>query len=147
MTINQQILSIHFPVTHVFSNSFYIASHGAAINFLLISLFFLPIFLLIKYQFISTLAFESSAIYKLGWFWCSEFWLLRINLCHVRHTSQITTCGTIFWEIFFVRSWAHAFLITNIETFGKKLLAVRPEKRTRRKLEKKPRIATAKLFA
>ena len=44
-----------------------------------------------------------------------------------------------------VRSWSHAFFITNLKKLAKKLLAVRPEKLTRRK--KRKTIAIAKLFA
>ena len=46
-----------------------------------------------------------------------------------------------------VVSWSHAFLITNVKTLGKKLLAVRPEKGTRRTKRKKTRMATAKFSA
>ena len=46
-----------------------------------------------------------------------------------------------------VGSWSHAFLITNVITLGKKLLALRPEKGTRRKKMKKTRTATAKFSA
>ena len=61
----------------------------------------------------------------------------------VPHASQITTLGTIFTEIYFgvskegVRSWKHVFLVTKLKTLPKKLLAVRPEKVTRRKKRKK----------
>ena len=86
------------------------------------------------------------------------FWILRMLVtvhkpCHVSHASQITTLGTTFTEVFFdvskewVRSWSYLFLKTNLKTYTKKLLAVRPEKRTRRKKRKKTRIATTKLFA
>ena len=74
--------------------------------------------------------------------------------CHVPHASRITTSGTIFTKIFFgvskewVRSWPHAFLITNLKTLTKKLLAVRPEKWTgRERKQKKTRMPIAKLFA
>ena len=46
-----------------------------------------------------------------------------------------------------VRSWSHAFLITNLKTFSKKLLAVCPEKGTRRKKRNKTRMAIVNLVA
>ena len=68
------------------------------------------------------------------------------------HASQRTTSGTILTEIFFgvskecVRSWPHAFFITNLKTLVKKLLAVLPEKVFRRK-KRKTGMTIAKLFA
>ena len=70
---------------------------------------------------------------------------------HVPHASQIATLGTIFTEIYFgvskegVRSWSHVFLVTKLQTLPKKLLAVYPEKATR-KNRKKNRMTIAKLF-
>ena len=72
--------------------------------------------------------------------------------CHVQHVSQITTSGTIFSEIFFgtfkewVRSWPHAFLITNLKMLAKTLLVIRPEKQTSRK-KRKTKLVIVKLFA
>ena len=72
--------------------------------------------------------------------------------CHVPRASRIRTWGTIFTGIFFsvfrewVLSWLHAFLINNLKTFAKKLLAVRPENVTRRK-KRKTRMTIAKLLA
>ena len=76
------------------------------------------------------------------------FWMLRMLVtvhkpCCVPHASRTTTSGTIFTERLFsvskewVRSWSHAFLITYDKTLTKKLLAVRPEKVTRRKKRSK----------
>ena len=66
------------------------------------------------------------------------FWMLRMLVtmnkwCHVPHASRITTLGKIFTKIPFglpkewVRSWSHAFLITNAKTLAKKLLTVSPK--------------------
>ena len=88
------------------------------------------------------------------------FWMLWILVtvhkpCHVPHASWITTWETTFIEGLFsvsrewVKSRSHAFLITYDKTLTKKLLAVCPEKMTRRKKikNKKTRMAIAKLFA
>ena len=67
-------------------------------------------------------------------------------MCHVH-------LGKNFTEIFFgmskerVRSWSHAFLITNVITLGKKLLALRPEKKDEKEKKKKTRMEIPKLFA
>ena len=86
------------------------------------------------------------------------FWMLwmlvpciRHVMCHTRREYQLKT---IFKEIYLGLSrewdwsWSHALLIPNVKTLAKKLLAVRPEKETRRrkKKEKKTRMAIAKLF-
>ena len=100
----------------------------------------------------------SSAIHWLTCSWVSSrlflvlFWILWMlvtvhKLCHVPHTSQITTCGTIFSERHFrvskewVRSWSHAFLITYHKTLTKKLFggpsrkSDKEEKKKEKKLE------------
>ena len=77
------------------------------------------------------------------WLFCVLLWMRWMQvtvhkLCHLPHTSRITTCGTIFAEIFsgvskkWVRSWSHTFLIANVKTWTRKLLVVRQEKETRR---------------
>ena len=132
------------------SNSFYIASHGATINFLFwtsslcfqnfllikpISLFFYP------WIFSSLLANLFWLILVLLW----VVWMLATvhKPCHVPHASRITTCRTIFWEIFFVvskewfRSWSRVFLITNIEISAKEPLAICPKKGRKRKKRSK----------
>ena len=123
-----------------FNNSFCITSHGAAINFLIwtssLSFFFRLFYL--STRFISVLTLKSSAIHWLTCFRVSSglflvlFWMLWMlvtmhKLCHVPHTSRITSCWTIFMERHFsvskewVRSWSHAFLITYHKTLIKKL--------------------------
>ena len=141
-----------------FNNSFYIVSHGAAINFLIwtSSLFFF-----FRHFYLSTrfLCFND-------WIFCQHsltnwpnlflslslflvlFWIIWMLVtvhkpCHVPHASQITNWRTIFKERLFLvskewdRSWSRAFLIAYHKTFIKKFLAVRPEKVTRRKKTKK----------
>ena len=153
-----------FWLQMLFNNSFYIASHRAAINFLIgtSSLLFFFRLLYVSTRFLSVLTLESSAIHWLtNWqtcfrvsgcflcfFGCCGYWLPWIS--HVPHaSSRITTWGTIFMERSFsvsnewVRSWSHAFLITYDKTLTKKLSAVRPEKVTRRKKRKKSRICKA----
>ena len=72
------------------------------------------------------------------WLFLVLFWMLWMlvtvfNLCHVPHTSQITTWETLFMERHFsvskewVRSWSHAFSIIYHKTFTKKLKAVHPK--------------------
>ena len=88
------------------------------------------------------------------WLFCVLLWMRWMQvtvhkLCHLPHASRITTCGTIFAEIFsgvskkWVRSWSHTFLIANVKTLTRKLLAVRQEKGRE---GKKTRIAVSKLF-
>ena len=120
-------------------------------------------------RFFSGLTLEYSAINRLAnlfqlfpssWLILVLFWWLWILVtvhkpCHVPHASWVTTWGTIFIERLFsvsqewVRSWSHAFLITYDKTLTKKILAVRPEKVTRRRKRKnrKNRMAIAKFFA
>ena len=154
-----------------FNNSFYIASYGAAINFLIwtSSLFFLCRLFYLSTRFLSALTIESSAIHWLTeltnlfpsfWLFLTLFWTLWMLVTvhkpyHVPHASRITIWGTIFMEIHFsvskewARSWSNAFLITYDKMFIKDLLAVRPVKVTRRKKRKKNRArkTIAKLFA
>ena len=128
----------------IFNNSFYIAPHGAAINFLIwtSSLSFLFRHFYLSTRFLFVLIVGSSAIHWLTWF--PSFWLFLVLLwmlwmlvtlhkpCHVPHASQITT-WTLFMERPFsvskewVKSWSHAFLITYPKTFPKKLKAERPK--------------------
>ena len=66
------------------------------------------------------------------------------------HTSRITISGTTFTQIFFgvskkwVRSSSHASKVTDLTTFAKKLLVVRPKTALRIRKEK---IAIVKRFA
>ena len=142
-----------------FNNSFYIASHGAAINFLIWTsspFFFFRLFYLSTW-FLSILNIESSDNHWLTgltkffpsfWLFLVLFWMLWMLVTmhksyHVPHVSRITTWGTIFTEKLFsvskewVRSWSHAFLINYDKTLTKRLFAVRPEKVTRKKKRKK----------
>ena len=149
-----------------FSNSFYIASHGAAMKFLIwtsfLFFFFLQTFLLMNSIFLVwPLNFlPSTNLFPSSWLIFVLFltlWILVTvhKLCHVPYAWWITTWGTIFIEITFsaslecVRSWSHAFFITYDKMFTKKLLVVCLEKVTRRKKikNKKTRMAIAKLFA
>ena len=68
------------------------------------------------------------------------FWMLWMLVtvnkpCHVPHASQITTSGTIFTEIFlgvskeWISSLLHASKVSNLKTFGKKLLPARQKQR------------------
>ena len=72
---------------------------------------------------------------------------------HVALLLKIRDWGTIFTEIYFgvskewVRFKSHIFLITKLKSLAKKLLAVRPEKVTKKEKKKRPRMAIAKLFA
>ena len=142
----------------VLNNSFYIASHGAAINFLIwtfsLFFFFRPFYL--STLFLPVLTIESSAIewvtgltnlFKSFLLLLVLFWMLRMLVtfhkpCPVPHASRITW-RTVFTERLFsvskewVRYWSHTFLITYDKTMTKNLLAVRPEKVARRKKRKK----------
>ena len=139
-----------------FNNSFYIASHRAAINFLFWTSYLFFSSDLITYQLDLTLFWpiKSSAIHWLTRFQVSSglflvlFWMLWMlvtvhKLCHVSHASRITTCGAIFTERHFsvskewARSWSYAFLITYHKRLITKVLVIRPEKVTRRKKRKK----------
>ena len=119
-----------------FNNSFYISSHRTATNFLIwtSSLFYFFRLFYLSTRFNSVLTLKSSTIHWLTCFRVSSglflvlfwiFWMLVTvhKLCHVTHTSRITTCGKKFFGV----------------------LAVRSEKITRRK--KKTRMAIAKFFA
>ena len=124
------------------SNSFYIASHGATINFLFwTSSLCFHIFLLIKpiSLFFDPWIF-SNLLANMFWLILVLLWVLWMlatvhKPCHVPHASRITTCRTIFWEMFFgvskelFRSWSYVFLITNIEISAKETLAICPKKR------------------
>ena len=71
--------------------------------------------------------FRVSCELFLVLFWMVWMVITVHMLCHVPHTSRITTWGTIFTERHFnvfkewVRSWSHVFLITYQKTFTKKL--------------------------
>ena len=144
-----------------FNNSFYIASHGAAINslnFISSLIFFFGLFYLTN-RFLFVLTIESSAIHWLTglinlfpslWLFLVLLWMLWMLVtvhkpCHVPHASRITTSGTIFTERRFsvskewVRPWSHAFLITYDKTFTKKLLTIFLEKVKRRNKREEPR--------
>ena len=115
-------------------------------NQFLNSTFYLFFFFRVFYlstQFLSVLTLESSTIHWLTCFWvsgsflcffgCCKCWLRLHKPCHVPHESRITTWATIVKERPFsvskewVRSWSHAFLITNYKTLTKNLLAAIPE--------------------
>ena len=131
-----------------FNKNFHIASHGAPIScFFWIYFRFLQTFLLINsISFCSDcwIFYHPLHINWLICFWVSWshfsvlFWMLRMLVtmnkwCHVPHASRITTLGKIFTKIPFglpkewVRSWSHAFLITNAKLLAKKLLTVSPK--------------------
>ena len=139
-----------------FNNSFYISSHGTAINFLIwtSSLFFFFWLFYFPTRFISVLSLKSSAIHWLTCFGVSSgmflvlFWMLWMlvnvhKLCHVPHASRITTCGTIFmWRHFsvlkeWVRSWSHTFFITYHEKLIKKLFGGTSRKSDKNEKKKK----------
>ena len=72
------------------------------------------------------------------WLFLESFWLLWLLVtvnkpCHVPHALRVTTWGTIFTETPFgvskewVISWSHVSVVTNLDTFPKKFLAVRPK--------------------
>ena len=114
-----------------FNNSFYIASHGAAINVLTwtSSLFsFFRLFYL-STQFLLVLTIKSFArihwltgltnLFPSFWLFLVLFWMLWMLVtvhkpCHVPHASRMKTSRTIFTERLFsvskqwVRSWSHA---------------------------------------
>ena len=141
----------------IFNNSFYTASHVAVISFLfsIYSLFFFSDFC--NYILDFFVLSHLLANFPIFWLFLVLFgmlWMLvaRHSPCYVPHALRITTWENVFTEIFlgvskeWVRSWSHAFLITNLKTLVKKLLTVRPEKVRRRKKRNKSRMAIAKLF-
>ena len=132
-------------------------SSNQLLNLIIFSFLSLQTFLLINSIFL-VLTIESSAsihwqtdltnLFPSFWLFLVFFRMLWMLVtvhkpCHVPHASRITTSGTIFTEKLFsvskewVRPGSHAFLITYDKTLTKKLLAVRPEKLTRRKKRKK----------
>ena len=144
-----------------FKNSFYFASNGAAINFLIWtpSLFFLFRLFYLSTRFVSQLESSASIHWLTGltnffpsfWLFLMLFWRLEMlvtvhQLHHVSHASQITTSRTIFTERLFgapnewVRYSSHAFLIAYHKTLTKKLFTCCPEKVMRRKKEKKKQL-------
>ena len=72
--------------------------------------------------------------------------------CYVPHKLRITTWGTIFTKRLFsvfkerVIFWSHIYLITYDKTLTEKLLAVRPEKVTRKKKRIKRTRGNCKAF-
>ena len=157
--IDQQNVSIYIYIyiyilwwQMFFNNSFYIASFGVAINFLIWTSF-----LLFKLFYLSTwfLCFDHWMIchsltnwpvnlFLNFWLFLVLFWMFWMHKsCCVPHVSQITNWGTIFTKRLYsvskewVRSWSQAFLITYDKTLTKKLLAFHPEKVMRRKKIKK----------
>ena len=137
-----------------FNNFFYIASHEAAMNFLIwaLSLFIVFDLFYLSTLFFSVLMLESSAIHWVTCFRVSNcycfFWMLWTlgtvrKLLHPPHASRITISESTFTERLFsvskewIRSWSHTFLITYDKTLTNRLLAVRLEKETRRKKIKK----------
>ena len=140
----------------LFNNSFYIASHEAAISFLIwtSSLFFFFRLFYLSTRFISVLTLKSSAIHWLTCFQVSSgkflvlFWMIWMlvtmhKLCEVPHASWITACGTIFTERHssvskeWVRSSSQAFLIFYHKMLIKRFLAVHPGKVMIRKKREK----------
>ena len=125
-----------------FNNSFYNSSHGAAINVLIWTFFFLQTFLLINSI---SLCFDPwifchplTNLLPSFWLFLVLFWVLWMLVTmfkpsHVPHASRITTSGTLFMERPFsvfkewVSSWSHASLIVYDKTFPKKLQAVHPK--------------------
>ena len=116
------------------------------------SFLFLPTCLLIKSisLFFDTWIFCHllANLFPSFWLFLVLFWMLWMLVtihksCHVPHTSWIVTLGVIFTKILFgvfkewLRSWSHAFWITNLETLAKKILPAHPEKVARRKKKKK----------
>ena len=150
----------HFLMTNVLQQQFLYCltwNSNQLLNLNIISFLFLQTFLLIN-SISLLLMIESSA--SIHWqtgltnlfpsflLFLVLFWMLWMLVtvykpCCVPHASRTTTSGTIFTERLFsvskewVRSWSHAFLITYDKTLTKKLLAVRPEKVTRRKKRSK----------
>ena len=140
-----------------FNNFFYIASHGAAINFLLwtLSLFIVFELFYLSTRFFSVLTLESSAIHWVTSFRVSNcfffFFFFRMlwtlgtvrKLFHLPYASRITISESTFTERLFsvskewIRSWSHTFLITYDKTLTNRLLAVRLEKETGSKKIKK----------
>ena len=110
-----------------FNNSFYIASHGAAINFLIwtSSLFFFFRLFYLSTRFLSVLTIAIdwltglTNLFPSFWLFLVLFWMLWMLVtvhkpCHVPHASRMKTSRTIFTERLFsvskqwVRSWSHA---------------------------------------
>ena len=163
MIVDQQNVGIYiFRWQMFFNNSFYIASHGAAISFLIwtssLFFFFRPLYLSTRFLCFDHWTFYHS-LTKLAWLTCFRvsgcflwfFWMLWMlltvhKLCHVPHGSRILTRGTIFTERLFsvskgwVRSWSHAFFINYDKTLTN---SFRPEEVTRRK-KTKTRMTIAK---
>ena len=120
------------------NNSFYIASHVAAIRFLFwtSSLFFFFFFFFLDFftyqidfflpQPLNLLPFSYQLSVRF-WKFHVLFWMLWIlgtaqKSCHVPHAPQITAWEKILNEICFdvpeewVRSWSHVFVITKVKT-------------------------------
>ena len=133
----------------LFTNSFYIASHEAAISFLIwtSSLFFFFRHFYLSTRSISVFHWLScfrvfSGLFPVP-FWKTWILVTVYKLCHVPHASRITTCGTIFTERHFsvskewVRSWSHDFLITYHKTLTKKLFGGTSRKSDEKETKKK----------
>ena len=164
MIIDQQNVSIHFLMAHVLQQQFLYCFTWSSNQLFILNIFsflFLQTFLLINSI---SLSFDPwifshllGNLFRSFWQFLMLFWMLRMLItmhkpCNVSHASQLTTSGTILTEIFFsvskewFRYWSHAFLKINIKILAEKLLAVHPEKGTRRKKRKKTRMEIAKLF-
>ena len=140
-----------------FNNSFWISSHGAAINFLIWTFSLSSDFFTNQLDF-SVLSMESSAIYcpitnlfPSFWLFLVLFWRLWMlgtvfKPCHVPHVSRITTLEILFAERCFsvskelVRSWSHVSLIVHRKQLLKSLrqsVQNPVEKEKKKKKEKK----------
>ena len=151
-------------MTHGFQKQFFYCFTWSSNQFLILNVF--------SFLFKTLLLIISVSLCVCPWIFCHRLatpyltcfrvsdcfllWMLATvhNPCHVLHAPQTTTCGIISKRIFFsvckewFRYWSHAFLVTNVNKFTKRLLAVRPEKETRRKKRKREtRMAIAKLLA
>ena len=116
----QQNVSIHFLINMFFNNSFYIASHGAAINLFFwtspLFLFSRPFYLSTQFLCFDPYIFCHLLVVHITCFrvFSSRFWQFLVlfldpvhagyhafKLCHVPQESWITTSGTTFTGICF----------------------------------------------
>ena len=123
------------------NNSFYVSSHGAAINFLIWTSS--PSFAFLLMTWISLFCHPLPLARLSGCFlWMHWMLVTRFNSCHVPRASRITTWRTRFTERLFsvtkewVRSWSQVSLIIFHKTFTKTLKAVRPKSCRRGEKEK-----------
>ena len=144
-----------------FNNSFWISSHGAAINFLIWTFSLSSDFFTNQLDF-SVLSMESSAIYcpitnlfPSFWLFLVLFWRLWMlgtvfKPCHVPHASRITTLEILFMERRFsvskelVRSWSHVSLIVHRKQLLQRLRQSVQNPVEKEKKKKKKRKTTSK---